>query len=202
LKELFHASAAKFVKKEFSASRVFLEAGATLFQCSGIVLHNVMSTEKNLEKILELMRRDDSVDAPADSLQWAGNIFRTRAAEPKPSLIKKLVAVLQMELDQNTPAFGERSATTSSVRQILYRADENAVDLRIEKLKKGFTIRGQVLGDGFAAAKATLSDDVRTFEATANESSEFRFDNIPAGSYQLTVRGSRIEMELKGVNII
>ena len=161
-----------------------------------------MSTEKNLEKILELMRRDDAVDAPADSLRWASNVFRTRKVEPKPSLIKKLVAVLQMELAPDKPAFGERSATTSSVRQILYRADENAVDLRIEKLKKGFTIRGQVLGEGFADAKAMLSDDVRTFEAAANEASEFRFDNIPAGSYQLTVRGSKVEIELKGVNII
>ena len=148
------------------------------------------------------MQRDDSVDAPADSIRWANNLFRTRAAEPKSSFIKKLVAVLQMEIAPDKPAFGERSASTSSVRQVLYRADENAVDLRIEKVKKGFTIRGQVLGEGFAGAKAMLSDDVRTFETTANESSEFRFDNVPPGSYQLTVRGSQVEIELKGVNMI
>jgi hypothetical protein len=166
------------------------------------MLHKVMSTEKNLEKILDLMRRDDSVDASADSIRWASNVFRTRAVEPKPSLIKKLVAVFHMEIAPNTPAFGERSASTGSVRQILYRADDNAVDLRIEKIKKGFTIRGQVLGDGFAGAKAMLSDDVRSFEATTKESSEFRFDNIPAGTYQLTIHGSQVEIELKGVNII
>ena len=147
------------------------------------------------------MQRDDSVDAPADSIRWASNLFRTRAAESKPSLIKKLVAVLQMEIAPNKPAFGERSASTASIRQILYRADENAVDLRIEKVKKGFTVRGQVLGDGFAGAKATLSDDVKTFETTANESSEFRFDEIPSGSYRLTVHGSKVEIELKGVDI-
>ena len=160
-----------------------------------------MSTEKNLQNMLELMHRDDSVDAPVDSIRWASNLFRTRATESKPSLIKKLVAVLQMEIAPNKPAFGERSASTASVRQILYRADENAVDLRIEKVKKGFTIRGQVLGEGFEKAKATLSDDVKTVETTANESSEFRFENIPAGNYQLTVRGSKVEIELKGVDI-
>ena len=147
------------------------------------------------------MQRDDSVDAPADSRRWASNLFRTRAAESKPSLIKKLVAVLQMEVTPNKPAFGERSASTASVRQILYRADENAVDLRIEQVKKSFTIRGQVLGEGFDNAKAILSDDMKTFEATANESSEFRLDSIPAGNYQLTVRGSKVEIELKGVDI-
>ena len=162
----------------------------------------MMSTEKNLQNILELIRRDDSVEAPAESVRWASNLFRTRATEPTPSLIKKIVAVLQMEIAPNKPAFGERSASTSSVRQILYRADENAVDLRIEQTKKAFTIRGQVLGEGFAAAKATLTDDPKTFETTANESSEFRFENVPAGSYQLTIQGSKVEIELKGVNII
>lgn len=147
------------------------------------------------------MQRDDSVDAPADSRRWASNLFRSRAAESKPSLIKKLVAVLQMEIAPNKPAFGERSASTASIRQILYRADENAVDLRIEQVKKGFTIRGQVLGEGFDNAKATLSDDLKTFDTTANESSEFRFDSIPAGNYQLTVYGSKVEIELKGVDI-
>ena len=147
------------------------------------------------------MQRDDSVDAPADSRRWASNLFRTRAAESKPSLIKKVVAVLQMEIAPNKPAFGERSASTASIRQILYRADENAVDLRIEKVKKEFTIRGQVLGEGFENAKATLSDDLKTFDTTANESSEFRFDGIPAGNYQLTVHGSKVEIELKGVDI-
>jgi hypothetical protein len=160
-----------------------------------------MSTEKNLHKILELMQSDDSVDAPADSVRWASNLFRTRAAQPNPSLIKRLVAVLQMEIAPNNPAFGERSATAASVRQVLYRADDNAVDLRIEKVKKGFTIRGQVLGEGFASAKAMLSSDVKTFEATSSESSEFRFDNVPAGNYQLTIHGAKIEIELKAVNI-
>ena len=147
------------------------------------------------------MQRDDSVDAPADARRWVSNLFRTRAADSKPSLIKKLVAVLQMEIAPNKPAFGERSASTASIRQILYRAEENAVDLRIEKLKKGFRIRGQVLGEGFDNAKATLSDDLKTFETTANDSSEFRFDGIPVGNYQLTVHGSKVEIELKGVDI-
>ena len=147
------------------------------------------------------MQRDDSVDAPADSIRWASNLFRTRAAEEKPSLIKKLVAVLQMEIAPNKAAFGERSASAASIRQVLYRADENAVDLRIEKVKKGFTVRGQILGDGFAGSKATLSDDAKNFDTTANESSEFRFENVPPGNYQLTIRGTSVEIELKGVDI-
>ena len=161
----------------------------------------MMSTEKNIQNILELIGRDDSVDAPTDSIRWASNLFRTRAIEPKSSLLKKLVGVLQMEIAPNKPAFGERSATASTARQVLYGAGENAVDLRIEKSKKGFTIRGQVLGEGFAKASATLSDDMKTFETTSNNLGEFRFDNVPAGNYKLSIYGSAMEIELKGVNV-
>ena len=147
------------------------------------------------------MRRDDSVDAPADSVRWASNLFRTRAAEPRKSLIKRLVGVLQMEIAPNKPAFGERSASPSTARQILYRADDTAVDVRIEKTKRGFIVRGQVLGDGFANASVRLFEDGRTFEASAGANSEFRFDSIPAGIYELAIHGTDVEITLKGIDI-
>lgn len=147
------------------------------------------------------MRRDDSVDAPADSRKWATNLFRTRAAETKTSFVKKLAAVFQMEIAPNKAAFGERSASAAPVRQLLYRADENAVDIRIEKTKKAFTVRGQILGDGFANAAARLFDDSRSFEAAANEASEFRFDSVPAGRYELTILSTEVEITLKAIDI-
>ena len=160
-----------------------------------------MSTEKNLQNIIDLMQRDDSVDAPADSIRWASNLFRTRATEPKASLIKRIAAVLQMELAPNRPAFGERSASTSQVRQLLFKADDNAVDLRIEPAKKGFIVHGQVLGDGFSDASVELSDDVHTFEARASATSEFRFENVPAGRYELIIRGESVEIGLRAIDI-
>ncbi len=147
------------------------------------------------------MRRDDSADAPADSRRWASNMFRTRAVEPKASFVKKLAAVFQMEISQNQPAFGERSASTSAARQMLYRADDHAVDIRIEKSKRGFTVRGQVLGDGFANAKAQLFDDDHSFETTASETSEFRFDSVPAGRYELTIQSPEVAITLKSIDI-
>lgn len=160
-----------------------------------------MSTEKNLQKIVDLMQRDDSVEAPADSIRWASNLFRTRAVEKKPSLVKRIAAVLQMEIAPNRPAFGERSATASQVRQMLFKADANAIDLRIEPLKKGFVVHGQVLGDGFIDASVILSDDVHKFETNASATSEFRFENVPPGRYELTIRGGDIEVSLLAINI-
>jgi hypothetical protein len=160
-----------------------------------------MSTEKKLQNIIDLMQRDDSIDAPADSVRWASNLFRTRAAEPKTSIVKKLAAILQMEIAPNKPAFGERSASASQVRQMLFRADENAIDLRIEPVKKGFSLRGQILGEGFENAKVTVSDDTHTFETNASETSEFHFDNVPAGRYELVIRGNGVEISLKAIDI-
>jgi hypothetical protein len=157
--------------------------------------------ETNPQNILTLMQRDDSVDAPAESLKWVSNLFRTRAAQPKPSLIKKLAAVFQMEIAPNKRAFGERSSTAAAVRQILYRADEHAIDIRIEAGKKGFSVRGQVLGNNFANASVRLFEDDRNFQTTASEASEFKFDSVPAGRYDLTIRGDDVEITLKALDI-
>jgi hypothetical protein len=165
------------------------------------MLRKKMSTEKKLQNILDLMRRDDSVDAPADSIKWASNLYRTRAAQPKQSIVRKLAAILQMEIAPNKPAFGERSATVSQVRQMLFRADENAIDLRVEPAKKGFSVHGQILGEGFAAAVVTLSDDTNTFGGKISDTGEFRFDDVPEGRYELLIRSGTVEISLKAIDI-
>ena len=147
------------------------------------------------------MRRDDSVDAPADSLRWASNLFRTRASQPKASFVKRLAAVFEMEIAPNKPAFGERSASPTAIRQMLFRADDNAVDIRIESTKKGFTVRGQVLGNNFADATVRLFEDDQQFKTRANEASEFQFDHIPAGRYELTIHSEDVEISLKAIDI-
>ena len=147
------------------------------------------------------MQRDDSVDAPGDSIKWASNLFRARASQPEQSLVKKLVAIMQMEIAPNKAAFGERSASASQVRQMLFRADENAIDLRIEPAKNAFTVRGQILGEGFSRASVTLSDDINSFTRPTNEMSEFQFDNVPAGRYELVIFSGGVEISLKGIDI-
>ena len=160
-----------------------------------------MSTEKNIVEIIELMRRDNSVDAPDDQIRWASNLFRTRASEPNRSLMTRLVAALQMEIAPNKPAFGERSASTSQGRQLLFQAGDHAVDLRIEPRGKTFGIRGQILGEGFGGASIRLVNDTTSFETTASEISEFTFASVPAGEYELTADGDKFEIVLKAINI-
>lgn len=160
-----------------------------------------MSTDKDLQQIIDLMQRDDSVDAPAESIRWASNLYRTRATGTKKSFVQKIAAVLQIEIAPRKPALGERSASTSQVRQMLFKAGENAIDIRIEPKERAFAIRGQILGDGLAGAQIRLFNDTQGQQSQANEVGEFAFENVKPGQYELTVSGESVEITLKTIDI-
>ncbi len=157
---------------------------------------NLMS-ERQIEKIINLMQTDDSADAPPDAIRWAKNIFAARAAAPQKSIVNRIFAVLQMDLSPNRAAFGERSASASKARQMLFRAGENALDLRITKTENGFSIQGQILGGNYAHAAVSVGD----FQAKANENSEFKFAEIPAGVYDFRLTGGDVEIILEHLEI-
>lgn len=155
------------------------------------------SNDELINKIIHLMQTDESLDAPADSVKWAKNIFRARVAEPKKSLVQKIIAVLQMDLSGAQSAFGERSATLSPTRQMLFQAGDNGIDLRITEAENGFEVQGQILGEGFSNGTARLGD----FQAKANQLSEFRFTNVPGGKYDLVLQTDDREIEIAGLEL-
>lgn len=157
---------------------------------------NLMS-ERQIEKIINLMQTDDSADAPPDAVRWAKNLFAARAAAPRKSVAQRIFAVLQVDLSPNKAAFGERSASASKARQMLFRAGENALDLRIIKTENGFSVQGQILGGNYANAAVSIGE----FRAQANENSEFKFAEIPAGAYDFRLIGGDTEIILENLEI-
>lgn len=155
------------------------------------------SEENLLNRIVNLMQTDKSVDAPTDSIKWAKNIFRSRIAEPKKSFVQKVLAVLQMDLSPNKAVFGERSASASQARQMLFEAGENGIDLRLTKTENGFDLRGQILGEGFANAVIKLGEN----ETTTNDLSEFGFSNIKGGNYNLTLKTDEVEIVIENLEL-
>ncbi len=156
---------------------------------------NVMAnTNDNLiEKIVYLMQNDISFDAPKDAITWSKNIFRTRAIEPKKSLLQKVFAVLQMDLSDSQPAFGERSASASTVRQMLFQADEISLDIRIANGE----VKGQILGKGFVNCEINLGE----FMTNSNELSEFSFKQIPVGNYNLVLKSNEKEIVIENLEV-
>lgn len=160
-----------------------------------------MNNEDLLNKIVNLMQTDDSADAPADAILWSKNLFRARAAEPKRSLVQKVLAVLQIDLAPNRAVFGERSASAASVRQMLFTAGEDKIDLRIAKVNKAFKISGQILGENFAGAEVKLFNESKNFTVNSNELGEFSFDKISKDKYTLSLIFKSKEIVLENIEI-
>lgn len=148
------------------------------------------NNEQLINKIVYLMQNDSSFDAPADSLKWAKNVFRTRIVSPEKSIVQKIIAVLKMDLLPSQTVFGERSASGSAVRQMLFEAGEHKIDLRISKNEEFFTLRAQILGEGFENASVSFGN----YQTVANELSEFEIASIVHGEYTLEIRRNEREI--------
>lgn len=141
------------------------------------------------------MQTDKSVDAPQDAIKWSKNIFRTRVAERKPGLVERIIGVLSQELVPGKAAFGERSGTAGRMRQMLFEAGDNRVDLRVSPKAGKFDVRGQILGRGWEGSSITFAKQ----ECGADKFGGFVFNEIEEGTYDLTISGERIEIVLKGI---
>jgi len=165
---------------------------------------NLMSEndERTIEKIISLMQTDKSVDAPEDAVRWTKNLFRARRAvvEPRKSIVKKVLAVLQMDLSGGVrPALGERSASVSTARQMLFQAGEIAIDLRIKRDENDiFSLRGQILGKDFAGGFINLGD----FETSVDEVGEFELAGIAGGKYDLILQSGDSEIVVENLELI
>ena len=165
---------------------------------TGLMKNN---NEDLINKIVHLMQTDNSADAPADSIEWSKNLFLSRTAEPKKSLVQKVLAVLQMDLSPDKAAFGERSASASDIRQMLFGAGDHQVDLRIAKANKSFTVTGQILGEDFAGAEIAIFNDSKNFTVKTNELGEFRFENISKDKYTLSLTFKDKEIVIENIEI-
>ena len=161
----------------------------------------MINTEKKIAKIIVLMNRDDSVDAPADTVIWAKNLYRARAVEPRTTALRKIVAALNIDLSPQNAVFGERSASASKARQMFFRADENGVDLRISKTSKGLAITGQILGPDLGRFAIKLVGGSKTFETETNEAAYFEMSNVPSGVYKLLISGQSSEIIVEALEI-
>lgn len=146
-----------------------------------------MNSEERIEKIISLMRSDDSVDAPQDAIIWARNLSRASLARQNVSPLRRLVAVLRADLLPNRPAFGERSAGSAAARQLLFEAGDIAIDVRVTSSGSDLTIRGQLLGEGCEDAELRLVSPAASYSTSADDLGEFVFEAVPNGSYSIEV---------------
>lgn len=154
-----------------------------------------------IEKIIQLMQTDDSVDAPEDAIKRARSIFRQAVREPKRSLLQRIVAILQADLSPNEAAFGERSASMLKARQLLYTAGETGIDLRVAQAGGKVDIHGQLLGDELQPGLVKIFNDKASFETETDELGEFVLSSIGAEAYSMMISLGAKEIYIEKIDL-
>ena len=162
-----------------------------------------------LSQLFEVMRADTTEDAPAQAVERAMKVFRTRAVSTPPpratALVRRILAALSFDSLQLSPAFGVRSAR-SATRQLLFSVGENDLDLRVTPSGEMWVVSGQMLGpcDAGSGGRVELQQDAVASEAAQavmNDLCEFALPPVPAGSYTLWLRLDDMEVEVPGLEL-
>jgi len=152
--------------------------------------------------IITRIRTAASQDAPSSIIDRAVRMFRSKKTRlPTASdSIRRVLAVLHFDSAVLAPTFGVRSGRPGA-RQLLLSTDTNEIDLRIEPAKQAWTLSGQILGNSPAVGGAVLEGAVGKSEAPINEQTEFVFTSVQAGTYRLTLKLTKAEIEIKDVRV-
>lgn len=140
-----------------------------------------------------LLKQDASFEPPADLVSWAVNLFQPLVRpEARPGMVRRLVAALVYDTFEQPALGGVRSLAVAPARQLLFRAGEIDVDLRIESAGRKDQLRmiGQVLGRSAFLADAPVrleSHGVVRYRSRTNPVGEFSFEDVAKDTYNLTV---------------
>jgi anti-sigma factor RsiW len=157
-----------------------------------------------IERVTNLMRADNSVDAPRDVLANAVRLFDARSIREGvvSGIIRRVVASLSFDSRAPGLAFGMRSGQGASSRQLIFSADDIDVDLRLASSSEGWAVCGQILGEcagGWAELSgANVEEGAR---AELNTLCEFALKPVPAGSYTLRLGLGDTLVEVPGLDL-
>lgn len=155
-----------------------------------------------LEKAIGLMRSDESKDAPRDVIHLAISQFIAGARKPEKSLARKILAALSFDSAEMTPALGVRSGASSESRQLLYRAGNTDLDIRVASQDNCWVVSGQVLGtEDLSEGSIELEGGEARVSSQLNDLSEFSLPPVPTGSYTLRLRLINMDIEVPGFNL-
>lgn len=155
----------------------------------------------HVERTIELMRTDASEDVPGYLIASAMRLFRKRAVGPAtPSGLRRILAALSFDSEQRSLAFGVRAGQPAPARQLLFKAEDNDVDVRIKESGEGWIVSGQVFGE-CSGAEAELRGAIDVVRGQLNESCEFTFPAVSAGMYTLRLRLRDAEIEIPDLEL-
>jgi len=138
------------------------------------------------------LRNDSTCEPPRDLVQWGVNLFQPVAQPATGGILKKLIALLVFDTFDQPALAGVRRVGTLP-RQLLFRAGEVDVDVKIESMEANdrITLVGQVLSNAEKFFDNTVvkleSHGVVRYKTRTNPVGEFSFDEVPKDTYHLSV---------------
>ena len=155
-------------------------------------------------ELLRFLNTDTKNEPPAELLEWGIQLFQPvfRPAEGTTSKVLRIARRVFDSFEQPAPV-GIRSAG-SVERQLLFKAGNVAVDVRIETGDERVSLAGQVVSESerfFENTPVRLeSHGVVRYNTQTNPVGEFLFDEVPDDTYNLSVDLPDGQVTLFGVH--
>lgn len=155
-----------------------------------------------VQQLISLMQSDQAVDPPPAVTARALRIFQPRVAEPTPSILQRMMASLQVDSLDLSPAMGLRSGTAAP-RQLLFTAGDYDVDLRVTPTAETSTwsLSGQVLGGEEVGGHVELQSSDAHATAPLSPLNEFVLPSVPAGHYTLVLHLPDREIAIDSIEL-
>lgn len=151
-----------------------------------------------LERIIGLMRADTSEDAPPAVIARARLLFRPRVT-PAPTGRRRIPALVHFDSRQRPLALGMRSGQPAA-RQLLLKAEDYDLDIRIIPAGTTWQVFGQLLGPD-VSGQIELQGNAGLVRAELNDLGEFSLPPTSPGIYTLILRLAKLEVELLQLEI-
>jgi len=160
-----------------------------LTECS-----DCLEVHQELQKFIFKLTSDSSFEPPADVLQWGVSLFQPmlQPQETVGGKARRIIASLIFDTFDAPMLAGVRRVG-SAPRQLLFRAGDIDIDLKIESADATdrISLVGQVLSSGerfFDNTPVKLeSHGMVRYKALTNAVGEFAFDEVPKDTYHLSV---------------
>jgi hypothetical protein len=148
------------------------------------------------ERLIELMRSDDSIDAPEHVLNRALRLLSThRLAAYEPAPRRRFLALLRRDSLQSGFAMGVRGTPTPT-RQLLFDiGDDNELEVRIEAAEGGWRVAGQILG-ACSGGHVLLEGVAGELTSELNAQCEFSLPPHPGPIYKLVLLFEDVEIDV------
>lgn len=152
-----------------------------------------------LERLLVVMRTDDTEPPPPQLIAQVRRAFRERSIKAPAHWRKQLTAILRFNSVLSPLPFGVRAGGPRT-QQRLFAVEEYDIDLRMAPTSQGWKVFGQIMGST-GSGSIEMHSPSAVLRTELNELSEFVLAQVPPGIYTLSVLLPDVELMINDFEV-